>query len=104
MGDRDGPLTEAELLAQEEAYLMKIQQNKDKKFQSKVFGTNLQSARDGGVKQFHNLNHWLIYKPNRVRRLTKLTRLKRLLNLPKPGLVINQGYVRCFLILFLAWA
>jgi hypothetical protein len=49
MGDRDGPLTEAELLAQEEAYLMRIQQNKDKKFASKVFGTSLQNARDGGT-------------------------------------------------------
>jgi hypothetical protein len=45
----EGPLSEAELLAQEEAYLLKIQQNKDKKFASKVFGTNLQSARDGGI-------------------------------------------------------
>lgn len=48
----EGPLTEEEILAREEAYIRKIQQNKEKKFQSKVFGTNLQTAREGRFQFF----------------------------------------------------
>lgn len=50
----EGPLTEEEILAREEAYILKIQQNKEKKFQSKVFGTSLQSAREGEFVQLRS--------------------------------------------------